>query len=82
MSIWKIFAIFGIVSAWAERALADGKVTATEAAELVTALAGELGISFEIEVFKPNKAPEEPEKEDALPLDKINPDLGPESTSS
>lgn len=48
--IFKIFMIFGIVSSWAAKALADGKVTLVEAVELATQLAGALGITLAIEV--------------------------------
>lgn len=48
--IFKIFAIFGIVSGWAELALADGKVTLMEAVELVAKLAAILGIRTELEI--------------------------------
>jgi len=48
--IFKIFMIFGIVSSWAAKALADGKVTLVEAVELATLLAGALGITLAIEV--------------------------------
>lgn len=48
--IFKIFTIFGVVSTWAETALADGKVTLTEAVALVTRLAAILGIKTELEI--------------------------------
>lgn len=48
--IFKIFTVFGVVSTWAEAALADGKVTLTEAVELVTNLAAILGIRTELEI--------------------------------
>lgn len=50
ISIFKIFMIFGIVSSWAAKALADGKITIIEAVELATKLAGVLGITLAIEV--------------------------------
>lgn len=48
-SIFIIFQVFGIVSAWAEKALADGKITILEAVELATMLATLLGISIDID---------------------------------
>ena len=73
MSIWKIFAIFGIVSAWSEKALADGKVTADEAAELVTKLGAALGLPTEIEIFDPSPGHEEKEeKAEPSSFNKIN----------
>jgi len=48
--IFKIFTIFGLVSSWAAKALADGKVTLTEAVELATILAGVLGVTLAINV--------------------------------
>lgn len=56
ISFWKIFAIFGVVSRWAEKALADGKVTLTEALELVLGLAEILGVSTLFELPNPTKA--------------------------
>jgi hypothetical protein len=47
-SIFKAFSIFGIVSAWAAKALEDGKITVTEAAELAVKLAAVLGIPTSI----------------------------------
>ena len=48
--IFKIFQIFGIVSTWATRALADGKVTLVEAVDLVTQLCAILGVVPELEI--------------------------------
>ena len=42
-----IFSFFGIISAWASKALEDGKITADEAFELVVSLAGVLGVVLE-----------------------------------
>ena len=50
MNFWMIFQVFGIVSAWSVKALADGKITITEAAELGVQLAGLLGIPTDITV--------------------------------
>jgi len=49
-SIFLIFSIFGIVSAWAEKALEDGKITIVEAIDLAVELAGLLGIRTEIDM--------------------------------
>jgi len=48
--IFLIFQFFGIISAWASKALEDGKVTAAEGLELVVALAGVLGVEPEFSV--------------------------------
>lgn len=48
--IFKIFQIFGIVSTWATKALADGKVTLAEAVDLVTQLCAILGVTPELEI--------------------------------
>lgn len=45
-----IFTFFGIISAWAAKALEDGKITAAEGFELVTALANVLGVTLEFDV--------------------------------
>lgn len=49
-SIFKIFQIFGIVSNWAAKALADGKITLVEAVELATLIAEILNVKIEVEV--------------------------------
>ena len=49
-SIFKIFQIFGIVSNWATKALADGKITLNEAVDLAMQIAEILGVTIEIEV--------------------------------
>ena len=48
--IFMIFQFFGIISAWAVKALDDGKVTAAEGLELVVSLAGILGVQPEFSV--------------------------------
>ncbi len=52
ISIWKIFAIFGIISAWAQTALLDGKITLEEALDLVAQLAVALGLPLEYDASK------------------------------
>lgn len=54
-SVFKIFQIFGIVSAWATKAFADGVVTLAEAVELAVSLCAILGITTELEL--PDKNP-------------------------
>lgn len=51
---FKVFAVFGIVSSWATRALADGKVTLTEALQLVSELATLLGVESLFELPGPD----------------------------
>ena len=50
INFWMIFMVFGAVSKWAEKALADGKITITEAAELGLILGGLLGIPTDINI--------------------------------
>ena len=50
VSVIRIFAIFGTVSTWVDKALADGVVTAQEAAELGISLAHQLGLPTEINI--------------------------------
>jgi len=45
-----IFSFFGIISAWASKALQDGKISAQECYELVNALAEVLGVTLEFDV--------------------------------
>ena len=47
--IWlKIFSVMAAVSAWSSKAMADGKIDAKEAAELVEMICGALGVDAEI----------------------------------
>lgn len=50
LSIFKVFAIFGVVSAWANKAFEDGKISVQEGIELVVKLAEVLGIPLEWDV--------------------------------
>lgn len=50
VSIWKIMSIFSIVSNWSVQALADGKVTLSEALDLVHQLAAALGVPTEYDI--------------------------------
>jgi len=56
MNFWMIFQVFGIVSAWAAKALEDGKITITEAAELGVQLGGLLGIPTDVSIPTPQAA--------------------------
>jgi hypothetical protein len=57
-SIFKIFQIFGIVSAWATKAFADGRVTMTEALELVVSLCAVLGLPTDFDIPNSNQTQE------------------------
>jgi len=48
--IFKALAIMGTIAAWSDKALADGKVTAQEAAELIIQMAGTLGLPLAFSV--------------------------------
>ena len=50
MNFWMIFQVFGIVSAWAAKALQDGKITLIEAAELAAQLGALLGIPTNVTI--------------------------------
>jgi len=50
LSIFLIFAIFGVVSKWAAKAFEDGKISVKEGIELVAELATVLGIPLEWDV--------------------------------
>lgn len=88
-SIFKIFQIFGIVSNWAVKALADGKVTLEEAVDLVKALCGILGVTPALEIPGAQEIVEEvvPESGFGIPdsskeTDAVDPDRGPPLTVS
>lgn len=51
--VFKIFMVFGIVSSWAAQALADGKITITEAADLGLKLGAALGVPTSVDVPQP-----------------------------
>ena len=78
----KIFMIFGTVSAWATKALEDGKITLVEAAELVQELGPLLGVPVHIEAndfatFNPK--PPEQQQDDSPPLEEAEERSPPES---
>lgn len=52
ISFWKCFAIFGVVSRWADKALADGRITLVEALQLIGELAALLGVDTLFDVPK------------------------------
>lgn len=52
MGLLTIITVLSAVSAWATKALADGKIDAAEAAELVTTICGALGVQAAIELPK------------------------------
>ena len=52
---YKSLQLMGIIQSWSEKALADGKVTLTEATELATRCCEVLGIPLEIDVPKGKK---------------------------
>lgn len=61
ISILKLFTLFGIVSTWAEKALRDGKISLTEAAELAERLGPLLGVPVDVQIPglpNPNLEPE------------------------
>jgi len=65
-----MFMIFGIVSAWAEKALKDGRISIREAADLAEPLGAALGIPTELAIPGPaaeieEVLPETEEKPDA-----------------
>jgi len=49
---FRIIRIMGIVTAWASKALEDGKITLLEAADLAAQIGEALGIPVEIELPK------------------------------
>ncbi|MBA7605379.1 hypothetical protein ES703_12510 [subsurface metagenome] len=70
-SIFKIFQIFGIVSTWATKAFADGKVTLSEAVELALALCAILGVPTELDL------PDSKPTEEVIPDASADPDRHP-----
>lgn len=75
ISIFKIFMIFGVVSGWARKALANGIVTLVEAVDLVDQLAGLLGIETELEIPTATYVPA-PETEEEEPSTNENAGAG------
>lgn len=58
-SMFTIFVVFGIVAAWAEKAMEDGKITVREALELVEEIATLIGVplDFDLSVFGGDERP-------------------------
>jgi len=50
MWIFKAIQIAGVVAAWSQKALADGKITLSEATQLAGEIATVLGVAVEIEI--------------------------------
>jgi hypothetical protein len=50
MSIFKIFRILGLTTAWAEKATADGKIDKQEIFELVSLILDIAGVKAEIQI--------------------------------
>jgi len=48
--IFKALALMGTISAWSDKALADGKITADEGAELILKVAATLGLPLAFSV--------------------------------
>ena len=49
ISFFKIFAVLGIINNWLLKSMVDGKITVSEAIELVEQLCNMLGIDFDKE---------------------------------
>ena len=62
INFWMIFQVFGIVSAWAAKALEDGKITITEAAELGAQIGKLLGIPTDVTIPTPQAVELQPPK--------------------
>ena len=50
MVFMKVFSVVSAIAAWSQRALADGKIDAGEAAELIGIIASTLGVTPEIKL--------------------------------
>jgi len=50
MNFFKIMAIISLISSWMNKSLEDGKITLAEALELISMLAGPLGLPLEFDV--------------------------------
>ena len=66
MNFFKILAIISLISSWMNKALEDGKITLAEALDLISKLAGPLGLPLEFDVAEIIGGPE---KEAAITLD-------------
>lgn len=75
--IFKIFMVFGIVSSWAAQALADGKISITEAADLGLKLGAALGVPTSIDVPAPNTTEGAPETIETVAEEQSQTDASP-----
>jgi len=66
MNFFKILAIISLISSWMSKALEDGRITLAEALDLISKLAGPLGLPLAFDVAEIIGGPE---KEAAIPLD-------------
>jgi len=51
VSFWEIFKLIGTLAEKLNKAAQDGKISITEALDIVDSLCGELGIDFDTEAF-------------------------------
>lgn len=58
MDFFKILAIVGLISSWMTKSLEDGKITLAEALELISKLAGPLGLPLEFNIAEVIGGPE------------------------
>ena len=58
MNFFKILAIIGLISSWMTKSLEDGKITLAEALDLISKLAGPLGLPLEFNVAEVIGGPE------------------------
>ena len=62
INFWMIFIVFGVVSRWVEKALADGKITIMEAADLGQQIGELLGIPTNVTIPTPQAVELQPPK--------------------
>lgn len=72
--IFMIFQFFGVISAWAAKALEDGKITAAEGLELVVSLAAILGVRPEFSISDFVETAVDVEAVEEIPESVIDPD--------
>lgn len=77
--IFMIFQFFGVISAWASKALEDGKITAVEGLELIVSLGALLGVKPEFNISDYIISPPDESVSDDLksPIDTQPEDLPP-----
>ena len=59
MNFFKILAIISLISSWMNKALEDGRITLAEALDLISKLAGPLGLPLEFDIAEILGDPEE-----------------------